>query len=73
MITLKGLELYWIVKCNPPKTKSLLTIKQKSSDPVMMNGNIVEEVALHKHLGVTISRDLNWREHIENVSTSAAN
>ena len=53
------------------KSKSLLMMKKKSNNlvpPVMIDGNLVEEAVLHKHLGVTIS----WMEHIENVATSAA-
>ena len=34
----------------------------------MMNGTAVEEVTSLKHLGITISKDLNWKEHVENIS-----
>ena len=33
---------------------------------------LVEEVVPRKHLAVAISKDLNWKEHIENVATSAS-
>ena len=34
-------------------------------------GNQIEEVQSHKHLGVTLSHDLSWKEHIESMITSA--
>ena len=64
----------WIVKFSPPKTKSLLITKKRCNDPVpplLLDGLAFEEVQSHKHLGVTISKDLNWREHIENVAINA--
>ena len=36
-----------------------------------MEGSVIEDVTSHKHLGLTLSRDLSWREHIENLATSA--
>ena len=39
---------------------------------MLMERSAIKEVTLHKHLGVTISKDVSWREHIENMKTSEA-
>jgi len=36
-----------------------------------MNGKNMKEVQSFKHLGVTITKDLNWDEHIENLTVKA--
>ena len=36
-----------------------------------LHGQILETVNTAKYLGVTISRDMNWSEHINNVCTKA--
>ena len=35
-----------------------------------MDGSVIEVVHFHKHLGVTISNDVNWRKHIKKVATN---
>ena len=65
----------WLVKFSPAKTKSLTLRKKKKDDqapPPLIFGNVqVDEVASHKHLGVTISSDLSWGAHIDNIVSSA--
>ena len=36
-----------------------------------MDGTILEEVSAFKHLGLTITRDLTWNQHVENLATNA--
>ena len=69
----------WLVKFSPPKTKLLLLAKKKVNDPippVVMDGSVLKDVTshthTHTHLGITLSKDLNWREHIETIATSAS-
>ena len=40
------------------------------SPTLSMNDEHLEEVHLHKHLGVTIMNNLKWNEHIENLTES---
>ena len=62
----------WLVDFNPKKTQALVI----SNIPVP-NMNIkfsnesVELVKNHKHLGVTLSSNGNWTEHIDNIVKSA--
>ena len=62
----------WLVKFSPTKTKAM-TISWKTKlpnfPPLIMSGTPLEEVQSHKHLGLTFSKDLDWREHIENLVT----
>jgi len=37
--------------------------------PVYMDNVIIKEVETHKHLGLTISEDGNWNEHVKNIMT----
>ena len=65
----------WIVKFSLPEPKSLLITKKKVSGPVfelLMEGLAIEEVTSLKHFRVIISNELRWREHIENMTSSAA-
>jgi hypothetical protein len=32
-----------------------------------MDNVIIKEVETHKHLGLTISEDGNWNEHVKNI------
>ena len=65
----------WLVKFSPPKTKSLTISKKKKDDPdpppLIFGNTQVTEVTDHKHLGVTLTNDLSWGSHIENIVSSA--
>jgi hypothetical protein len=64
----------WLVKFSPPKTEELI-ISRKRKKPVhprlMMNGTTIKRVLSHKHLGVTISCDLSWKAHIDDIADKA--
>ena len=65
----------WMVKFSPTKTKSLLLTRKKGNDPVppvMMDGSVLEDVTSYKHIGITLSNDVNWGEHIEPMTTSSS-
>ena len=65
----------WLVRFSPPKTVTLNISKKKKKlprPPLSMDNTVLKEVKSHKHLGVTISNDLSWKEHIESISVSAS-
>jgi hypothetical protein len=70
---IKNWAYKWLVKFNPTKTKSLyITLKnQVQYPPITFDGHALEQVEHHKHLGVEFNTTLSWKEHIENISTSA--
>ncbi|MEW8548410.1 MAG: hypothetical protein AB2693_33315, partial [Candidatus Thiodiazotropha sp.] len=64
----------WLVDFNPNKTESLLITRRRNHEfhPRLKMGNIeVKEVTQHKHLGLTISNDLTWHCHINQISEKA--
>ncbi|MEW8547655.1 MAG: hypothetical protein AB2693_29455, partial [Candidatus Thiodiazotropha sp.] len=58
----------------PLKTKSLIISKKriKADHPALiMNQTQIDEVNQHKHLGIVLSDDLSWTNHIESISSKA--
>ena len=64
----------WLVKINPSKSESLL-VSQKSNrnrhPPLIMNNVYINEVTHHKHLGIFLSNDGTWHEHINYITSKA--
>ena len=57
----------WLVKFNPSKSESLLVsrkINRLHHPPLIMNNQYINEVSYHKHLGLFLSSDGSWHEHI---------
>ena len=57
----------WLVSINPEKTVSMLfsSRRQPSKIPVMLLGqSIISSVDTHKHLGVHLSTNLSWGNHM---------
>ena len=63
----------WKILLNPDKTVCL-TINRRGGirSFLIMNGVIVKEVLSHKHLGVTLSHDGRWTNHLNQITDSAA-
>ena len=64
----------WLIKFSPQKTKSITMSRPKIDvNQFLQFGNTdIEEVPSHKHLGLTLSKDLSWNEHIDSVCTKAS-
>ena len=58
----------WVVDFNAAKTKSM-TISNKNVlyPPIIFDGKELEDVTCHKHLGLTLNRNLNWSDHIDGL------
>ena len=60
----------WLVKFNPLKTETLL-ISRKINKPVhtslIMLGQQIKEVEVHKHLGIYFSNYGSWHKHIDYI------
>ena len=63
----------WKIQLNPRKTVCL-TINRRGGVRKFLNmsGTIVKEVMTHKHLGVTLSHDGKWTDHLNQIIDSAA-
>ena len=62
----------WLLDFNPKKTKALVI--SNSAVPhldLRFNGESVEIVKKHKHLGLTFASDGNWTNHIDNTVNAA--
>lgn len=64
----------WLVKFNPSKSETLL-ISRKTNRPnhpqLKMNNEPIKEVNSHKHLGIFLSNDGTWHEHIDYITSKA--
>ena len=64
----------WLVKFNPSKSESLLIsrkVNRAVHPPLTMNSENIKEVEHHKHLGIYISHDGTWHEHINYITAKA--
>ena len=64
----------WLVTFNPQKTESLL-ISRKTNKPhhptLFMLNESIAEVDSHKHLGIFLSSDGSWHDHINYIKNKA--
>ena len=66
-------EKWWDMAFHPGKCTSLPVTRSRKplGHQYELHGQIQETVSTAKYLGVTISRDMNWSKHINNVCTKA--
>ena len=60
----------WLVRFNPSKSESRIIFRKrnKSTHPDLLIYNaVIPQVNLHKHLGVFISSNVSWDNHLENI------
>ncbi|MCG7879943.1 MAG: reverse transcriptase domain-containing protein [Candidatus Thiodiazotropha endolucinida] len=64
----------WLVTFNSLKTEAVLfTLKKFEHHPdIVFDGAPIKFVPEHKHLGLTLSCNGQWKKHIENIISSAA-
>ena len=62
----------WLINFSPPKTKTLLISNKGAPNnhpDLTLQGHIISSVPQHKHLGITLSNNLRWNAHINDVVT----
>ena len=61
----------WKLKFNGDKSKDLIFTPYKTclnnSHPIYLNGELLDRVSAHKHLGLTLESDLKWDIHLRKV------
>ena len=67
--TLQEWERTWDMEFNPGKCQVLQITRSKQplQSQYTLHGQVLESVDSAKYLGVTISQDLNWNNHINNI------
>ena len=67
--TLQEWERTWDMEFNPGKCQVLQITRSKQplQPQYTLHGQVLESVDSAKYLGVTISQDLNWNNHINNI------
>jgi hypothetical protein len=63
----------WKVTFNPNKSKDMIFSKTEPNDspPILYNNNAIERVKNHKHLGVYLTTNLDWKLQVNNVCLRA--
>ena len=71
--TLQEWELRWDMEFNPGKCQVINITKSRVpfQSQYTLHGQTLEPVDSAKYLGVTISQDLNWNIHINNITDKA--
>ena len=71
--TLQEWELTWDMEFNPCKCQVMHITKSRApfQSQYTFHGQTLESVDSAKYLGVTISQDLNWNKHINNITGKA--
>jgi hypothetical protein len=64
----------WLIKFSPPKSVTLNISRKRNKlrkPQLLFGGQTLKEVSSHKHLGLTLTENLTWNEHIDNIAVSA--
>ena len=75
-VDLKTIEIWarkWLVDFNASKTVSLLISRRRSPTDITVafDKSTIVQTDSHKHLGITLSTDGSWGNHIKNLLASA--
>ena len=64
----------WLVNFNPQKTIAMLfsLMKPETIPRLIFDGVSINFFDQHKHLGVTLTDNGKWQNHIENIMASAS-
>ncbi len=65
----------WRVNYNATKTVYMIVSNKKNTivyPDLYLNGQVLTKVTSHKHLGITITKDMSWNLHIDAIIKKAA-
>ena len=73
MVKISNWAHKWKVQFNAKKSKDIIFSKKclNNSLPLEFNGNFIERVNVHKHLGVYLSSTLDWSVQVKEVCLKA--
>lgn len=66
----------WLVTFNPAKSESIVftrKINKPYHPPLVINQKDITEVTSHKHLGIILSNNCTWHDHLEYIKSKAWN
>ena len=74
LIIISAWAKQWLVNFNPQKTIAMLfsLMKPETIPRLIFDGVSINFVDQHKHLGVTLTDNGKWQNHIENIMASAS-
>jgi hypothetical protein len=75
LVKIQDWSTKWLVNFSPQKTKEMvITNKDPQQFPdLTLNNHPIQRVDCHKHLGLTLSKDLSWKKHAYNIGKKAYN
>ena len=62
----------WLVKFNHAKSEAIIFAGKQinlTTPPLKMNKEPINEVTSHTHLGIFVSNDETWHEHIDYITS----
>ena len=65
---------HWLINFNTDKTKTMLISNKKhksNNNDLILDNKKIDEVKTHKHLGIILSNNLSWNEHISTICLQA--
>ena len=73
LITVQEWANQWLVKFSPTKTKLMTcSYKSKAHPDICFNDVVLADIDNHKHLGLTLSKDMTWSAHVTNILKSVS-
>jgi len=60
---------HWVITFNESKTKSMYFTRKNNIDvtPLYMNDTQLDDISSHKHLGLNLSANAKWADHIQDI------
>ena len=73
LVNIQGWADQWLIKFSPAKTKLVTcSFKKKQATTFRFNNIELESINNHKHLGLFLSQDLSWSNHINSILQSVS-